>query len=161
MAAPPKAMNNIHDKYPDNDKMKHVFIQADNKAYPGYGDRHVLLWWSNSNDEDNDSNFVTQVIQLTGQAGNYNYYAPVVKPRSPTSTARHLQIDLGNFTREERDKILDLAKRVQFNKKSTVNGCRVWTRDLLESMVNQGLITKAKFESIDAEIPLMKRKEEA
>jgi hypothetical protein len=161
MAAPPKALNNVHDKYPDNDKLKEAFIQAEGKSYPGYGDRHVVLWWTNSNDANDGSGVITQVIQLTGQAGNYNYYAPVVKQCPLTSIQQHLQISLGNFTREQRDKILDLAKSVQFYKKSTVNGCRVWTRDLLESMVNHGLTTKAKFESIDAEIPLVKRKEEA
>jgi hypothetical protein len=161
MAAPPRALNNVHDNYPDNDKIKEVFIQAENKNYPGYGDRHVVLWWCNSDDTDDSADLITQVIQLTGQAGNYSYYAPVVKLRSIGSTQRHLQISLGKFTRAQRDKILDLAKSVQFHKKSTVNGCRVWTRDLLGLMVNHGLIMKAKFEHIDAEVPLVKRKEEA
>jgi hypothetical protein len=56
---------------------------------------------------------------------------------------------LGEFSRAQRDEILDLAGQVVFSKTSTTNGYRVWTRDLLEAMVQARLIPRAKFDEID------------
>ena len=60
---------------------------------------------------------------------------------------------LGEFSRAQRDEILDLARQVVFLKMSTTNGCRVWTRDLLMAMVQANLISQATFDEIDAGVP--------
>jgi hypothetical protein len=74
--------------------------------------------------------------------------------------AANLQIFLGEFTRAQRNRILELARKVKFERKSVVNSCRVWTRDLLEAMVEERLIGQAMFEDVDEKVPLLRRKPE-
>src|SRR5271168_1059759 len=45
-------------------------------------------------------------------------------------------------------------------KKSKVNGCRVWTRQILVRMQAQGLITLDTFNKLDSEVPLVETQEE-
>ncbi|KAF5310211.1 hypothetical protein D9619_010471 [Psilocybe cf. subviscida] len=166
MALPPtKFMSSLHEKYSDDDTTKELFIQADGlRDYPGFGDRHVLIYWYNNaapSTPENNGQPAIQITQLTGQAGNYAYYAPVVHSVPPAVMAQHLQIFLGTLTRAQRDEMLALADAVQFNRKSTVNGCRVWTRDLLWAMVGADLITQEKFDEVDKKIPLVMRVPEA
>jgi hypothetical protein len=147
-------MNSVYDKYPDDDNTKEIYLQAARLTYAGVGDRHVLLWWLNGVD-------VIQIIQLTGQPGNYGYYAPVAQQYSVESAvAANLQIFLGEFTRAQREQIMELARKVKFERKSVVNSCRTWTRDLLEAMVEEGLISQAMFEDVDEKVPLLHRKPE-
>jgi hypothetical protein len=159
MSAPPRFINNVYGVYPDDERVKDVFLQAAGQTYSGIGDRHVLLWWSNGIAGDGEN--VTQVVQLTGQAGNYSYYAPVAKVRSQNSTANNSQMLLGKFTRVQRDQLLNLAKNIKFEKQSTVNGCRVWTRDLLGAMVGAGLMSQEVFADVGTKVPLVARKAEA
>jgi hypothetical protein len=111
------------------------------------GDRHVLLQWNNATTE---MGLVTQIVQLTGQSGNYSYYVPVAQLCSTQSMLNNQLFSLGEFSRAQRDEILDLARQVVYSKTSTTNGCRVWTRDLLVAMVQASLISQAKFDEIDA-----------
>ncbi|KAJ8481059.1 hypothetical protein ONZ45_g15434 [Pleurotus djamor] len=115
---PPRFLQSVHIEYPDDDSTKDVYLQAASLSYPGFGDRHVLIWWLNAScDEEDDA---LQVIQLTGQAGNYHYFFPVVE-RSPTSLrASNQQFVLGTFTRAQREQILNLADEVAFSVTSTV-----------------------------------------
>lgn len=151
MAAPPCQMQSVYDSFPDDDSTKEVYFQAAGLTYSEISDRHVLLRWLN--DELTEDVPITQVVQLTGQPGNYNYYAPVVV-RSREPRTANLQITLGRFSRAQRDQILQLAMDVKFEKKFTVNSCRIWTRDLLEAMVGRGLISGDLFTDIDGEVPL-------
>jgi len=74
---------------------------------------------------------------------DYYYYYPVAKSCSADSLfPSNQQFDLGKFSRKEREKMLKLAEGIEFSKRSAVNGCRVWTRDLLEIMVREGLISE-------------------
>jgi hypothetical protein len=158
MALPPKFMNSVYATFPDDDSVKEVFLQAAGLTYSGLGDRHVLLQWVNSAETDTKA---TQMVQLTGQSGNYSYYAPVVKLRSEQSMVNNQHFSLGQLSRAQRDEILDLASQVVFQKTSTTNGCRVWTRDLLEAMVQADLISQATFDEIDAGVPLVERVDDA
>ncbi|KAF9512263.1 hypothetical protein BS47DRAFT_1088570 [Hydnum rufescens UP504] len=159
MAAVNRFFGDVYPQHPDDNTVKEVRLQAAGMSYPGYGDRHVLLEWTNR--VDDKGQIVTQILQLTGQSGNYSYYAPVAKYRSASSRERNAFYSLGSFTRVQRDQILMLAKSVQFSKSSTTNGCRVWTRDLLEAMVEAKLISVAKFKEFDEGVPLVKRVAEA
>ncbi|KAF4614425.1 hypothetical protein D9613_003338 [Agrocybe pediades] len=151
---PNKFMLSEHESYPDDSSDKEVWIQAQGLSYKGYGDRHVLIYFCNSGGEVP----FWQIIQLSGQASNYAYYSPVVQKHSMESMKDvNMNISLGTMTRAQRDQMLALAEAIKFNPKSTVNGCRVWTRDLLSAMVAAGLITQEKFEEIDKAIPLVKR----
>ncbi|KAL4242402.1 hypothetical protein ABKN59_012085 [Abortiporus biennis] len=150
---PPKAMGSIHDKYPDDSADKDFYLQANGFSYPGYGDRHVLLWWLNGNNTDT-SEPIIQIIQITGQAGNYHYYYPVVQQSSEASRLENEQFLLGTYTRSQRDRILELCEEIGFSKKSLVNGCRVWTRDLFVKMVEEGLLSIELYNEVDKNVPL-------
>ena len=89
-AAPPRFLGILYDAYSDNDIDKEVFLQA---AGLSYSDRHVLIWWSNACTPV-PTGHAAQAIQLTGQAGNYSYYAPVALS---TTVTQNLQISLGLF----------------------------------------------------------------
>ncbi|TFK58437.1 hypothetical protein BDN72DRAFT_890428 [Pluteus cervinus] len=143
--APSRFMNSEHLTHPDDDSVKEVWIQAAGLVYSGVVDRHVMLWWLNGTYEvESDVMPTTQVVQLTGNTGNYHYYCPVVKKRSRGSATSNQQWSL----------------TVQFTKTSTVNDCRVWTRDLLEAMVSAGLLSAEVFTTIDQEAPLVRRQPE-
>ncbi|TFK66301.1 hypothetical protein BDN72DRAFT_844516 [Pluteus cervinus] len=181
MLEPPnRFMNSIHTQYPDDQRIKSVWLQAAGLDYPGFGDRHVLIWWengpstSNANSTSTDKNQecasqsadITQIIQLAGGPGNYHYYYPVVQKQKGGANLYAVQVEsnqqwfLAEFTRGQRDRILELAAGLEFKKDSGVNGCRVWTRDHLEAMVEDGLLGVDVFEGVDREAPLVQRKAE-
>ncbi|KAL5521271.1 hypothetical protein ACEPAG_9194 [Sanghuangporus baumii] len=156
-------MDSVADDFPDDSSSKDVYVQAEGRKYSGLGDRHVLLWWTNGTyDQGEMTNLpTTQILQLTGHSGNYNYYHPVVKKRKIASMEMNQQFFLGTFTRAQRDKIIELANGVKFSKTSTVNGCRVWMRDLFDAMVRAGLITASTFNTVVVGVPLPQRVAEA
>ena len=117
MATPPLFLVSVYDAYSDNNIDKEVFLQA---AGLSYNNHHVLIWWSNASTSDPTSLAAAQVIQLTGQAGNYSYYAPVTLSTTVTHT-QNLQISLELFARAERDQILELAG-TRFVRSSVING---------------------------------------
>jgi hypothetical protein len=162
MAPPPRFLESVYDTYPDDQSTKEAFIQAANLSFNGFGDRHVLVWWSNGVDKTSDTpKPVRQIIQLTGQAGNYTYFYPVANSHPPALIQNNFQASLGEFTRDQRDQIIALAKGIAFEKTSVVNECRVWTRDLLNAMVNAKLLSQERFHEIDRTIPLLQRRPEA
>jgi hypothetical protein len=165
---PPRFMMSKYDDFPDDQDEKDVYLQAHGLAeYPGRGDRHVLIHWTNKKRTDtvaestlSEDGVVLQVIQLTGQAGNYSYYVPVAQILSQKEISNHTQFLLGRYTRAERDEILNIAKGLKYDRRSVVNGCRVWTRDLLLEMVTREMLSKERFEEVDERIPLVKRRPE-
>lgn len=154
MALPPRFLNSVYDTYQDDDTVKEVNLQAHGLTYSGVGDRHVLLQWKNATTEKGP---VMQIVQLTGQSGNYSYYVPVAQVCSEESMINNQLFSLGEFSRAQRDEILDLANQVFFSKTSTTNGCRVWTRELLMGMVQTDLISREKFDELDVDVPLVRR----
>lgn len=144
--------------HPDNNDQKTVYLQAAGKQYEG-GARHVLLAWSNGTFQYNGNRTsVRQVIQLTQDGAGYHYDLNPVAELFPLAALRNNTfLPLGTFTRLQRDRILQLAQNTPFVSKSTVNGCRVWTRDLLEAMMNEGMISQEIFEQVDHGVPLVKR----
>ena len=56
--------------------VKDVYLHAAGKTYSGVGDLHVLILWWDAIDKHVP---VSQVVQLTGQAGSYQFYAPITK----------------------------------------------------------------------------------
>ena len=154
MALPPRFLNSVYDVHPDDDSMKEVTLHAKGLTYSGMGDRHVLLQWNNATSEIGP---VMQIIQLTGQSGNYSYYVPVAQVCYEEFMINSQLFSLGEFSRAQRDEILDLARQAVFPKTSTTNGCRVWTRDLLVAMVQANIISQSKFNEIDVGVPLVKR----
>lgn len=150
--APPRYLQSRHEEFPDDDSIKRVFLQAEDRQYSGIGDRHVLIWWSNETDAGAADTVAVQMVQLTGGIGGFAYYAPVVKKHN---SERHEQFFLGDFSRAQRDQTLELAAAVEFNGKSHKNSCRAWTRDLL--VVAAGVLTPELFDEIDQGVPLVKR----
>ncbi|KAI5986695.1 hypothetical protein F5J12DRAFT_577002 [Pisolithus orientalis] len=149
------AINPFGNQYPDNDTTKEIVLQADGLVAENPDDRHVLLQWTNG--VDLEGNSYTQIIHLTGGPGNYQFHTPQVKIDSDRSTQGNTSYVLGQYTRAQRDQIIALAKAVKFNKKSRVNNCQTWMRDLLEAMVNNGLLSSEIFKKLDAGVPLKKR----
>ena len=155
MALPPRFLNSVYDTYPDDDSVKEVTFHAQGLTYTGMvQDRHILLQWNNATTEMGP---VMQIVQLTGQSGNYSYYVPVAQVCSEEFMINNQLFSLGEFSRAQRDEILDLARQVIFSKTSTTNGCQAWTRDLLVAMVQAHLISQARFNEIDIGVPLVKR----
>jgi len=144
------------DQYPDDNSTKEIILQADGLVTAGpNADRHVLLRWTNGIDES--GYHYAQIIQFTGGPGNYNFYTPQVEGHLEESMKSKTFYKLGQYTRVQRDQIIALAKAVNFDNRSCVNGCRVWTRDLLVAMIGAKLLSEDKFNEIDADVPLKKR----
>jgi len=155
IAARRLAINPYGDRYPDDDSMKEVELQADGLVVLNPDDRHVLLHWTNGTDAE--GRVYTQIIQLSGGSGNYNFHTPQVKMDPEAFRGADTYYPLGQYTRAQRDQIVALAKAVKFDRRSRVNNCQVWMRDLLEAMVGADLLSKAEFDKVDVSVPLIKR----
>jgi hypothetical protein len=95
------AINPYGDRYPDDNSTKEIVLQADGLVTAGPGvDRHVLLHWINGLD---GSRRYTQMIQLTGGPGNYDFYTLQVKADSEGSVRCKAFYKLGQYTRVQRD----------------------------------------------------------
>ena len=155
MAAPPRFLPNVYPTYPDDERVKTVSLRAAGASYSGIGDRHVLIQWSNStSDADPEP---TQILQLSGGVGSYSFFHPYAEMHSSAVTESNTFYVLGDYTREQRDKIIALATAIKYDRRSRVNSCRTWTRDLLEAMVQEGMLTRQVFERIDEDVPLRRR----
>ncbi|KAM5531443.1 hypothetical protein V8D89_014900 [Ganoderma adspersum] len=155
----PQDKRNPYGGYRDDQSVKEVLLQADGKRLPDPGmDRHVCIRWTNAVIEQNGTQVpCTQVVHLTGWSGSYAFHTPQVKLHSEASRMYNTFYSLGHFNRAQRDRIIDLAHGVRFDRNSSVNDCRTWMRDLLEAMVNDGLIHKNLFDHVDSDIPLKRR----
>ena len=153
------AINPYGDKYPDDNSTKEVELQADGLVTAYTGDRHVLLRWTNGTDAE--GRVYVQIIHLSGGPGNYNFHTPQVKVHSEASRGANACYPLGQYTRAQRDQIIALAKAGDFDRRSRVNNCRTWMRDLLEAMVGANILSKAESDKIDVDVPLIKRVAEA
>lgn len=156
-AQPPnRFLRDVYSQHPDDDTTKELVLIAKGHAHtPPHGDRHVLIEWSNGLTPTGDT--VYQFIQLLGNPGNYAYYSPHAKIGSDLPRSRNTYFTLGEYTREQREEILKMADETPFERRSVVNSCRTWTRDLLGRMVERGLLKKDVFEEIDGKVPLKKR----
>ncbi|KAG1813247.1 uncharacterized protein BJ212DRAFT_1482711 [Suillus subaureus] len=117
MSAPPRFLSSVHAEYCDDDPVKELNGTKDDVP-------------------------VAQIMQLTGRAGNYNDYAPVVTCMD--TTIRNQVIPVGTLF-VQRDQILLLASQIEFQTTTITNNCIVWLRELLVAMVDEELITQAKF----------------
>jgi hypothetical protein len=77
-----RAFNPFGDKYPDNDEIKEIFLEADGLEISDPDDRHVVLHWKNGNDET--GNRYMQIIHLTGGPGNYQFIPEQVNRLRPS-----------------------------------------------------------------------------
>ncbi|ESK95592.1 hypothetical protein Moror_12666 [Moniliophthora roreri MCA 2997] len=136
--------------------VKKVYVQAQGWALDSFGERHVLIDWSNGQlANDGLKTSVTQVVQLTGGPGSYHYFAPVCKIRNIQSLeSDNTRWCIGDFSRAQRDRLLQLAAKINFLKTSIVNDCQVWLRELLEAMKDEGLLDEGLFEQIDKAVHL-------
>ncbi|THH15670.1 hypothetical protein EW146_g4840 [Bondarzewia mesenterica] len=150
---------NVLSVYLDNNDKKEVFLQASGKNYSGTGQRHVLLCWKNLHDH---RNLVMQIIQWIGIPGAYQWQNVARFRNMYTFISGNDIYPLGFFTRGQRDRIIELAGMVEFDRTSTVNTCRVWMRDLLEAMTNDAVVSlsQIKFNEINKGVPLLKRQTE-
>jgi hypothetical protein len=53
------------------------------------------------------------------------------------------------FTRAQRDGLSERAKETGFVKNSVMNGCRIWTRHLLSTLMDGGILSREVFEEVD------------
>ena len=147
-----RAINPFGVKYPDNNEPKDIFLQADGLEISDPDDRHVLLYWQNGNDEMGTR--YTQIIHLTSGPGNYQFLSEQVKAQSQASLERNTLYNFGSYSRAQRDRIVAIAMAVGFDRKSRVNNCLTWMRDLLLEMVKVDILP---LEQVDKEVPLKKR----
>lgn len=154
---------NIYTHFPDNQRLKEVFVEATGLSFPGYGGRHVMILWNNGDyrQVDGKTNPVYQLVQLS-QYSDSSYYFTSFEPccRSANSTDLNYRVSLGFFTRAQRDRIIKLAEQVRFRHNLRVNGCRVWLQDLLVLMGNDGMVSNETFDQLDRDVPLVIRQRE-
>jgi hypothetical protein len=62
------------------------------------------------------------------------------------------------FSRQSRDRIVQLALGIKFERSSRVNGGRVWLHDLLRAMTDEGMFSESWLEMLREEIPLPDRR---
>ncbi|THV06684.1 hypothetical protein K435DRAFT_743149 [Dendrothele bispora CBS 962.96] len=149
---------NYYTFIPDDQTEKDVYLQAHGTKFDGR-ERHVVIHWKNGTLGDSP---VTQLVQLSGIRGKYAYdsLTPMAKIRNSATMDSHTQYYLGSFSREERQILLQLAGNVEYESTSTINGCRVWMRDLLSAMVGRDLISEETFDDIAENVPLPERRDE-
>ncbi|KAF8156040.1 hypothetical protein B0H34DRAFT_518337 [Crassisporium funariophilum] len=148
---------NRYNYYPDNNQPKEIYLQAAGHEMVGNA-RHVLIAWSNGVDI---STPVRQIIQLGQDANGYHYDPhPVAELYTDAMARNNAVYTLGTLTRKQRDRVLELATGTRFAQRSRVNGCRVWTHDLLQEMVREGIISEETFAHIDRDVPLAKHQPE-
>ncbi|KAK0499205.1 hypothetical protein EDD18DRAFT_1155874 [Armillaria luteobubalina] len=112
------------------------------------------MYWSNGT---LNQSRVVQTIELVGIPGEYTFKSPIARLHRPMQHP-DTTFFVGGFTREERDVILELAGKVVFDRCSTRNGCRVWLREVLEAMVEEGFVSDETLEVVDREVPLVERR---
>ena len=130
-----------YEDFPDNESSKVValYVSPPNRSN-NLDPRHVFLCWpngeSNSSSSGSGTNLaVFQVVQLERRDDGFRYIYPNVWAFSQSVIDTYQKIPIGTFTRDDREKILELAEGIRFHPRSNVNGCGVWMRRLLGQMV--------------------------
>ncbi len=143
-------------KYPDDESEKKVYLQARGPLSGSlHTPRHVWIFWDNGSSSTAGSNIlIHQIIQLERWGDRFYYVEPNIKQRIRDKAQESQTYELGTFTRDQREKMLELAADIQFNERSLHNGCRVWTRKLLGAMVNEGLLDRMDFVALIDLVPL-------
>ncbi|EIN12429.1 hypothetical protein PUNSTDRAFT_42049 [Punctularia strigosozonata HHB-11173 SS5] len=134
-----ESLHAMAERFQDDNSLKKVFIQGAlrNKDFANADvDRHVHLFWFN---EDTPEITVIEILHLSGSWGSLQFEHAKRSRRADFDVVNETYL-LGYFTRAQRDQICKLAKDVQYNPKSHVNGCRVWMRDLLDAMMKDALV---------------------
>ncbi|KAJ7598599.1 hypothetical protein C8J56DRAFT_169847 [Mycena floridula] len=144
-------------RFPDDESTKDVILAARGTAKGSDTEpRHVFIYWENCC--NNDQNVLArQVVQLEKHGDTYVYLEPNIKLDGFVDYETRI---LGQFTRDQREKILELAADVEFAKRSLVNGSRVWTRKLLGRMVDEQLIGLETFLTVVDMVPLPREQAE-
>jgi len=168
MSVPPlkEGRSEWNEPFADADGSKDVFLLAAGTQDPGLFDhsRQVAVAWVNGAlplQPTTSPTLVYQLVQLEKDLHTgYHFTDPYIKPCDPEMMANSLTIPLGNFTLVERDRIIELATEIPYVRSSRVNGCRVWTRDVLLRMVGDGMISWEIYHDACARVPLQRREPE-
>ncbi|KAH9854127.1 hypothetical protein C2E23DRAFT_902485 [Lenzites betulinus] len=89
--------------------------------------------------------------------GLSSWSTPAVTNQSKNALVANKFYHLEDFTRaRQRDRIVEIARGLDFNMKSRVNSCRTLTRLLFVAMIAEGLLTQETFDVIDKDVPLRK-----
>jgi hypothetical protein len=148
-AQPTQGDMSAYDLHPDTSIDKEVFVQASGLVTtPMETPRHIFICWSNQSQE------WYQVIQLIKWGNWYHYVYPAVQEHLPANFSANQTWSLGIFTRDQREKLLELAEDIKFEKGSLTQGCRVWTAKLMLEMRRNGLISQDLLARIRREVPL-------
>ena len=142
---------NVYNEFPDDGSDKEIFAQVTGPEHAPWP-RHVSIYWKNGVTPQKE--LATQLIHLTGY---FAHYSPMVIPCSETTFDKKFNFSLGTYTRAQRDTILHLAANIPFGLISERNDYSVWTRDLLDSMVTEGLLDQETFTHLDKTVPLRRR----
>lgn len=138
--------------FPDNDDAKEVFVQASGFITKSMAEaRHIVIGWVNGQHEGQQ---VWEILQL-GKAGDTYYYQyPYLEQRARTNHKAWETWSLGGLSRDQREKIVELAEDIPYRKKSNNEGSRFWAARLLLEMMHEGLITHSLLARMQAEVPL-------
>jgi hypothetical protein len=147
---------NVIGAYPDDDSTKTVILEAWGFETVGRTEqRHVMITWLNDIMLDGET-VASQFVQLRGTPGSYSIEDgnQVCRLRSIETLENYRNYKLGDFDRGGREKIIRLSNEVSFDPGSFTDGCRVWTRQLLMAMQEEGLVEQEVVDMICEDVIL-------
>jgi hypothetical protein len=142
--------------YPDDESDKEVFLQASSPGTFASHLRAVLLYWVNVVFSDGEE--VWQVVRLDRPEDSdvHKYVYPDMIVVDGCEREHHETISLGVFSRDQREEVLECADDVGYEERSGDGGqCVRWMGELLERMVEEGLVGRAVVDAIRDAVPAL------
>ncbi|KAF8558620.1 hypothetical protein OG21DRAFT_1481311 [Imleria badia] len=137
--------------YPDDESPKEVFFQASNGTPIAAHLCAVLLYWANKVFSDGEE--VWQVVRLDRREDTkdvYRYvYPDMIVVDGEYQRLQHQMFLLGEFSRDEREAVLEYAEDVGYDARSEDEEESLrWMSELLERMVKEGLVAHGIVDAI-------------
>lgn len=143
--------------YPDDESDKELFLQASRPGPFASHRRAVLLYWVNTVFSDGEE--VWQVVRLDRPEENdvHRYVYPDMIVVDGCEREHHDTFSLGVFSRDQREEVLECADDVGYEERSGEDEgqCLRWMSELLERMVEGGLVGRAVVDAIRDAVPAL------
>lgn len=137
----------LYNSYPDNNDIKEVSFYIDTK---GVGrSRHCYIGWSNGVSRQGKQ--IHQQIHLLGCPGRYMFYPRMAGELSIASVTYKRKYVIDMFTRETRDRIIDMAITIKYDPRSRTMNCQDWICSLLVNLLQTGIIRESTYTDVSSE----------
>ncbi|KAN0094536.1 hypothetical protein V8E55_002823 [Tylopilus felleus] len=144
--------------YPDDESDKDLFLQVSNTSPSPSPHRTVLLYWVNTVFDDGEE--VWQVVRLHRHEddGAHKYvYPDMLVVEGASEREHHQTFGLGTFSRDQREAVLECADDVAVahgDGDGEGQQSARWMGELLERMVQEGLVARGAVDVIRDAVPL-------